>query len=526
MREQYPFFRDGDEQTRAVIGEEAINADLDGEYQKPYAVLTQKRLYCKNEQGNFITDASTLRSAGKGLLTGQNWFLWAVAACTGLVLILLCLWYWGLGGRWRTHELNFYTQAYINDYHALEEKIPEYEQTIKDYEEAQKEIEPLQEELKKMDYDKIIQEAEQVYEEAYRLQGILDEASNAQWTQENNIYHVKQRISDYEESLESAKKVLEQVNLEENNSLKEQISSAQSYIKYWEKEKASISEGRYKYWKVGGETYDQWGYSRYCTEKINSYKEALTKAQKDYVDVESTQAAIERYQQYIADAEITLTESQSLLDEARNAVDAAQKEVDNYQSTVDAVNTKVNRAAALEGEITQKQSALKNIPISNAQREIQRFEDSKPDYKNAQSVQRKVKLFLPCLLAFAVCVIALAVLTGMKRTKPAMTAALASACIGLICASLSNINLKNIQGFGWGYYYIMPPPLSIVLRVLPVLAVVLGILALWWNRRNTVFQIVHATGAFSFTPNVYPAEELRQFTEQVQLMQAGEANAK
>lgn len=45
MREQYPFFRDRDEQTQAIIGEEAVNADLDGEYQKPYAVLTQKRLY-------------------------------------------------------------------------------------------------------------------------------------------------------------------------------------------------------------------------------------------------------------------------------------------------------------------------------------------------------------------------------------------------------------------------------------------------------------------------------------------------
>ena len=72
MREQYPFFRDGDEQTQAVIGEEAVNADLDGDYQKPYAVLTQKRLYCKNEQGNFITDASALQSASKGLLWLQR----------------------------------------------------------------------------------------------------------------------------------------------------------------------------------------------------------------------------------------------------------------------------------------------------------------------------------------------------------------------------------------------------------------------------------------------------------------------
>ena len=47
MREQYPFFRDGDEKTQAIIGEEAVSTDLEGQYQKPYAVLTQKRLYCK-----------------------------------------------------------------------------------------------------------------------------------------------------------------------------------------------------------------------------------------------------------------------------------------------------------------------------------------------------------------------------------------------------------------------------------------------------------------------------------------------
>lgn len=64
MREKYPFFRDADEQTRAVIGAEAADADLNGSYQKPYAILSDKRLYCKNEQGNFIADGKTVRMAG------------------------------------------------------------------------------------------------------------------------------------------------------------------------------------------------------------------------------------------------------------------------------------------------------------------------------------------------------------------------------------------------------------------------------------------------------------------------------
>lgn len=65
MREQYPFFRDVDERTQAVIGEEAADSDLNGEYQKPYAILSQKRLYCKNEQGNFIADGRSVRFQGR-----------------------------------------------------------------------------------------------------------------------------------------------------------------------------------------------------------------------------------------------------------------------------------------------------------------------------------------------------------------------------------------------------------------------------------------------------------------------------
>lgn len=87
MIERYPFFRDTDERTRAVIGENAIAADLSGTYQKPYAVLTQKRLYCKNERGNFITEASAVRSAGVGLLPGRNGFIWGVVACAGLMFV-------------------------------------------------------------------------------------------------------------------------------------------------------------------------------------------------------------------------------------------------------------------------------------------------------------------------------------------------------------------------------------------------------------------------------------------------------
>lgn len=58
----YPFFKDEDETTLAVLGEEAATSDLNGNYRMPYAVLTQKHLYCKNEAGNFVVDTSDICS--------------------------------------------------------------------------------------------------------------------------------------------------------------------------------------------------------------------------------------------------------------------------------------------------------------------------------------------------------------------------------------------------------------------------------------------------------------------------------
>ncbi len=84
----YPFFRDKDEQTQAVIGAEAVAADLGGTYQKPYAVLTQKRLYCKNEYGNFITDADSIFTAGQAQGNPSlAWLLWGAFALIGLYFL-------------------------------------------------------------------------------------------------------------------------------------------------------------------------------------------------------------------------------------------------------------------------------------------------------------------------------------------------------------------------------------------------------------------------------------------------------
>lgn len=89
MTKKYSFFRDGDEQAQAVIGEDAIAADLNGTYQKPYAVLTQKRLYCKNERGNFIVGADKLLGADLEQNASNQNILWIAFAVIALGLILV-----------------------------------------------------------------------------------------------------------------------------------------------------------------------------------------------------------------------------------------------------------------------------------------------------------------------------------------------------------------------------------------------------------------------------------------------------
>lgn len=100
MTEVYPFFRDEDERTLAVIGEEAVAADLNGVYQKPYAVLTSSRLYCKGNRlsgnttthGNFIVDIADISSARISSPTVKNsWAVWIIAGLFLVSCVLLIL---------------------------------------------------------------------------------------------------------------------------------------------------------------------------------------------------------------------------------------------------------------------------------------------------------------------------------------------------------------------------------------------------------------------------------------------------
>lgn len=77
---KYSFFQSEEEETVAVIGESAAASDLEGTYRGPYAVLTKERLYCKNEEGNFIIAASEILSAKEILIRKYEWAFWAAVA--------------------------------------------------------------------------------------------------------------------------------------------------------------------------------------------------------------------------------------------------------------------------------------------------------------------------------------------------------------------------------------------------------------------------------------------------------------
>lgn len=90
---KYSFFQSEEEETVAVIGESAAASDLEGTYRGPYAVLTKERLYCKNEEGNFIIAASEILSAKEISIRKYEWAFWVavVIAITCGISVLIAL---------------------------------------------------------------------------------------------------------------------------------------------------------------------------------------------------------------------------------------------------------------------------------------------------------------------------------------------------------------------------------------------------------------------------------------------------
>lgn len=539
MREQYPFFRDPEERARAVIGGEAADADLNGEYRKPYAILSDCRLYLKNERGNFIIERDKIKSAGKGVRPGMNWFAWAAAILMVLALALLCLCCWGPnGGYWRARDIDHQAQRYIDDYYTLEEKIPEYEQTVKDYEDTEEEIYQLQQKLEDMDHDKIMQDASKAFQEEDRLRAVLNEATAAKNDQQRLINSIENEIAGYHRDITETENKIKNVDTAKNNEVKAEIDILETRLANWRKWK-NATDADFSRFGVGNSwTRPGWTYSVYytynfggeifhSTDQIRAYCEKgwqreqaeLSDLQKKYIDIDGLYIQIDWDKHYIAESETYLAELQKQLDVLQEAVDTAKAEMDSYQPTVKDAREKANEVESLRANLAQKQSAFDGAALSNAQSNIQRFKDSESNYKKAQADQQKARLLLPCVLAFGGCAVILIVLTALKKTKAAAVLSLAAACVGLVCASLSDIHLDYVYShdpYMPGYLtYSKWSWLSVALRALPVLAVLLGALALWWDKRRTVFRVVHTTGEFFFAPSLYPAEELKAFEAQV-----------
>lgn len=224
---------------------------------------------------------------------------------------------------------------------------------------------------------------------------------------------------------------------------------------------------------------------------------SLSQAQKIVEDHDSwTKRAVE------------LEEENRQLEEELTALGSQLRELQKKQTS-----NKAQAAAMeeIEGRIQSNREIMANIDHVYYRNEIKKHEAGQSDYLTAQDTQEKINQFQFSFTAMAICVAAVLLLAVLKRVKAAATATWAFALAGFWCASLSG----NIA---------VPPSLSTALRVLPVLAIPLSVLALWWNRKKTVFQVVHNTGAFFFTPSVYPAEELKQFSAQVRRMREGGAD--
>ncbi len=100
MKERYPFFRDESEQSQAVIGESAIESDLNGHFEKPYAILTEKHLYCKNEMGNYIVESDRLQSAGVKAASTVSTLFWIAFSIAALATVLLIYFFVTMSKHW------------------------------------------------------------------------------------------------------------------------------------------------------------------------------------------------------------------------------------------------------------------------------------------------------------------------------------------------------------------------------------------------------------------------------------------
>ena len=527
MKEQYPFFRSEDEHTLAVIGEEAAASDLDGIYQKPYAVLTEKYLYCKNEGGNFITEASGLRSARKTHLRGQNWFLWGAVAFVSISLALLCLWYWGMSGKWFLAEEQHSAEAITNQYNDLKEKVPEYKKTISDYEKAQEDIEAERQRIASLRSEpEYIQNKDSVTKLMNEYQKKRDKLLKAIETveaelreQESTIKTYEEQITYFQKEIEENEKKLAAVDLEKNTQIKNRIQYLRDAIQTYTKEINNARANNYPLmkWNIGDKSVSRNEYINWYENEITACRESLSQLQGQYVDVESLQITIESLNARYGQLSRYLEDEKEKLNPIQQRLQAAQSELSEYtleskkqQEEIDSIQDKINRVdweiEEIEIDISQKQSFLEATPLDRLQSELQRFETLKESSNIAQATLRRVKLFHFFFITFFIALLALFLFTLTGRDKIAAIIIVISSALAFLCVLAVGEHIN----FG----------MRCSIFILLALAVVFTPLLLWWSHKRIVYQISHATGTFNFTPSLYPVDEFKNFTAQVEKLKS------
>ena len=435
MTEKYPFFREEDETAQAVIGEDAIASDLNGAYQKPYAVLTQKRVYCKNEQGNVITDVSALRSVQKGFPPTQNRLTWAMSACLGLTFILICFWYFWGGGRWSERHAASEAQAAIDKYHSQEEKVLEYTESLQIYNALQAEIKQSQKELEDMDYVSILQEANAAQRRAVQLRSDLNDAKQLRADKVNTLEPLIETIQNYNTQLIELEEHLQTADKEDVAAIQSNIQWLRSYIADMEENKA-VHEAEF-------ETLDQ---------KVTDTLTALN----------------------------------------------------DFEPTLEAATEEAAKVTMIQQDIQDKQSQMNSLPLADLEAELQDFQETKEDYHAARFTLLRLAMFLPLLSVLFIAFVALLVLSLRKKAKRAAQLGLVASLLGLFCC-LSAAHLP------------------LIFLVAPVAVLVIAVLSLTKMLRGEVLLVEHLTGNFSFLLSQYPAEEIKNFADQVKRLQTEES---
>ena len=563
MTERYPFFREEDEQTIAVIGEEAVASDLNGTYQKPYAVLTMKRVYCKNETGNYIAEASSLRSAGKVHLPGRNWFLWVALIFLAIAAVFSSMQAWSGYNSRRVNE----AQNTINRY---DEQRVQLEGNI----EAVAELEQLEKSWSEQGYEVLLNEYSAAQEElsaiqngtysdlalvramalSYRLGLYYSCGSDDPDVISETLTKAYAFAEDYGIDRESVL-TKEAMNLAISRTRNPDVAVKASYAITNDEIKAYLeAEKIYREYMGKGyvhehiiETYIRPGESSYANINI-LHSETRSHVYEildilynraSHGDFEECSAAITGYQKlhqdktdyqplfYYGDPEYQESKEyqeyrymRCLVDDFfyrscvayLDGVEELPHSEAELQSLVDGYATRISEAEAINQQIEQYRTALGITSVEdtdqlrlNLQNQLEGLER---EYHSAKTVENEVQLTKAISIVLVVTVVLLLILALVHRIKLAVIIGVFSALISLA-----------------GWFVSMDGPLTTTALpwlLCPILAILSMLLATIADRRRTIYQIAHTTGSFNFTPSLYPTAELKNFTAQVENLNSKE----